>query len=151
MPGTREMLGHDLSPRDAVLPQSNAAAARAVAPGRGGNTIAERTTVVHMRQRQNYLSGVYSFGVRTSRIVLQVLLKKDVPYRFAGRGYGTPCPRACYQTILCGDSADETATEWKLPQAGVPRYKATRRPKRNPCKQSNSHHGPQIPFSPPQT
>ena len=105
-----------------------------------------------MRQRQNYLSGVYSFGVRTSRIVLQVLLKKDIPYRFAGRGYGThPCPRACYQTILCRDSANETATEWKLPQAGVPRYKATRRPKRNPCKQSNSHHEPQIPFSPSQT
>ena len=43
-----------------------------------------------MRQRQNYLSGVNSFGVRTSRIVLQVLLKEDVPYRFAGRGYLLP-------------------------------------------------------------
>ena len=41
---------------------------------------------IYVRQRQNYLSGVYSFGVRTSRIVLQVLFKEDIPYRFAGRG-----------------------------------------------------------------
>ena len=109
-------------------------------------------TFIHMRQRQNFLSGLYPFGVRTSRIVLQVLLKEDVPYRFAGRGDGThPCPLACYQTVLCGGGANVTATEWKLSQAGVPRYQTTRRPKSNPCKQSKSHHGPQIPFSLPQS
>ena len=82
---------------------------------------------IYIRQRQNYLSGVYSFGVRTPCIVLQAVATGHIPD-----------PLLATKRFFAGGSANVTATEWKLPQAGVPRHQTTRRPKSNLCKQSRA-------------